>query len=93
MGVVEKYEFKSGEKTYSVEVRLATNFRKLRHAFVVKICYEKSLINYVLKRGWKMANEIVRQILRFLFLVAVQGLILKMLSPAHSLIRFYMCCS
>lgn len=36
VGTVKTYEFKPGEKTYSVEVKLATDFRKLRHVFIVK---------------------------------------------------------
>ncbi|MCX6311232.1 MAG: rod shape-determining protein MreC [Bacteroidetes bacterium] len=36
VGVVKSFEFKPGEKTYSVEVKLGTDFRKLRHAFIVK---------------------------------------------------------
>lgn len=51
VGVVEKFEFKSGEKTYSVEVRLATNFRKLRHAFVVKNLLREELDQLRIKAG------------------------------------------
>ncbi len=36
VGTVSSFELKSGEKTYTVDVKLATDFRKLRHAFVVK---------------------------------------------------------
>ncbi|MBI3510571.1 MAG: rod shape-determining protein MreC [Bacteroidetes bacterium] len=36
VGIVRKYEKKAGDKTYTVDVRLSTDFRKVRHVFIVK---------------------------------------------------------
>ncbi len=51
VGVVESSEIKAGEKTYSVEVKLATDFRKLRHAFVVKSLMRMELDSLRIKAG------------------------------------------
>jgi rod shape-determining protein MreC len=36
VGVVVSYEKRAGDKTYTVDVMLTTDFRKLRHVFIVK---------------------------------------------------------
>lgn len=36
VGVVKHFEMKSGEKNYTVDVKLSTDFRKVRHVFIVK---------------------------------------------------------
>ena len=53
VGTVAHYELKPGDKTYTVDVKLTTDFRKLRHAFVVQDLMRNELDSLKLKAGMK----------------------------------------
>jgi rod shape-determining protein MreC len=53
VGTVKHFEIKPGDKTYTVDVKLTTDFRKLRHAFVVEDFMKGELDSLKIKVGMK----------------------------------------
>jgi rod shape-determining protein MreC len=51
VGTVKHFEMKSGEKNYTVDVKLSTDFRKVRHVFIVKNLMRNELNQLRAKAG------------------------------------------
>jgi rod shape-determining protein MreC len=51
VGTVSHFELRPGDKTFTVDVKLATDFRKLRHAFVVEDLMRNELDSLKIKTG------------------------------------------
>lgn len=51
IGTVRSYEINSENKTYTVDVKLATDYKKLRHAFIVKSLMRDEIMDLKKKAG------------------------------------------